>query len=302
MIQQNNNKEKISMSTSRTLYHGTAFCTLYIMSQIKDPLRFMLLSHGTLSKNEIPCFVGECGKGITKNGVNQIGTSWTSDFDVAREYATGDITYRAGGARYSLNASRYHIESMIEEYNKVFIEKIPKHFWFIKEDYDWEVRILDVRRLRTFNDQEFKDKYLPGLIIWCNKVQECLDTEYLNNDMEWFRIMGADVQKHLIRFKDMLTKPLCIAAKNDKERDLLLDQTPIVLEGVTNNYKDFEDGEFLVKSPMQLGKDITCIYTEEKSIPKVESFLQSHSLFKNVRVKRLEPKQVPEIEKYKSMF
>lgn len=288
------------MSAPRALFHGTAFCTLYIMSQIKEPQRLSLLSYGTLAAQDIPCFVGECQRGIHKTGVNQEGTSWSSDFAAAARYATGNFDVFSGGARQTLRSSRTRIEGMIKEYKAVFVDKHYSIFSYGRDAYAWEIRLLDICRLRAFDDNYFQSVYRPKLNLWCVKVREDIDS-YLKDPHEATRADGAMLLENYNRFIKRLDKELTFSVSTPAARRQLEDLTPIVLE--THNpeeYKEYDGDEYLITSPVRLGTQIKTIYTDDKSIPKLQKFLEENKLQYDVEIKSIaefELAKKPAIEK-----
>lgn len=268
------------MTTPRTLFHGTAFCTLYIMAQMKEP---SLLSYGDLSSQAIPCFVGECQRGIHTTGVNHHGTSWTSDFEAATRYAKAYFKAAPGAARHTLEDSKELIESIISAAN---YPSDSVQFYYPREEYEWEKRILAIRRLRAYDDTHFQSTYQEQLAQWCITVRKRLNA-YLEDPSQSAQAQGRQLLACYDKFIETMNKKLTFSAITPAARAHLNDQTPIIFEmHDPEECTAFERGEYLVKSPVRLGTQIKTIHTDSKSVQKVEQFLADNHV-QGISVKSL---------------
>lgn len=264
-------------------FHGTAFCTLFIMGKLSGQAKHSLIPFGKLATSGFPCFVGECAKGVT--GINKRGTSWTSCASTAKSYATAQFGFGSGGERYGIKASRSDLQGLIREYFD-FNSKKFSMFTYNQDSLYWERYLLSVRRLRHFDDDAFQKEFAADLRKWAETVIEH-QQESLTSEFEMHKLRAEEMVKYSNQFIAELTIPIDPLAKNERDRQHLSDTTPIVF--VSKNITEEEayqkgDSEYVVERFMTLGRDIDYILTTEEHIPRVTKYLSDQELADRVRV------------------
>lgn len=272
-------------------FHGTVFSTLFVMGKLQGTDRHSLIPFGNLAEKKIPCFAGECFKGINlTGGCNRKGTSWTKYLSLAKDYAMGDFSFSFGGSRFTIKRSRDIIQEYLEEFKKYINRPEGEYYYFHfpKDDIQWPRILLSVQRLRVLNDEEFQKELADDLVIFLKEI-----IIYNNQD----RVKNNDEYKDYYEFKsdqnieyaniliktitDPIEHPLVTC---QEEREAAQDMTPIVL--VSPLTEDELDGtEYIIKRPLKLGKDIPVIATSNKDdLEKVKKYVKDQALTEKVSV------------------
>jgi len=253
--------------------HGTTFSTLYMMGKQTGDDAHCLVPFGQLAKKNIPCFAGECFRGLMDGGHNYTYSSWTS-----------------------LEGSK-----VAESYSKHFLfdpQKIKKKFQEIITDCDressdrmvpysiethtayWNQMILQLRQYRAWDEESFQHDLEPGLQRWIGRVIKYFEANGQKHFVEEAFTPALEKMKKLQ--KEISNPPIFQAEPQDKEH--ILNAYPVVFITSISLPDSYLSGEYLFSRKMKLGRDIQWIATDLPHVEELQEYLRQKNLTRRVSV------------------
>ena len=270
--------------------HGTTFSTLHLIGKQEGNDYNCLIPFGELAKKMIPCFAGECYRGISDNGVNQRSISGICIYKViiAIDYACA-------------SSHKFDAKKIKDEFMEIIYLHKNHLFRFFENSiptlssappdatntYDgfWNKMMLKLQQIRAWDEVDFQNDLRSGLINWIDDV------------IVYHRNRGQ-ISCSEDKYKVILEKMKNIRCYLDKSQEYQLTEEdrnaikknhPIVF--LSNLYPpnhNYDDSELHICERMQLGVDIRWIATTQEAINDVQNHLKMQGLENKVNVITIE--------------
>jgi hypothetical protein len=258
--------------------HGTTLNTLYMASKLPGDYQHSIVPYGELEQLKIPCFSGECLRGIQDTGVNRTYTSWVQIAD-----ANAAIRY-SQSFHFDVEERREFLEAIISDYKKR-IAKDPdcQLVPYAREpgSYIWNRITLYVRQVRAWDDAVFQEKLAPGLRQWIAFVIDHFGKipfrpEKLKEGLDRIKAVQQELdgKPHF-----QLTAEVKTTFHKKNHPIVLL--TSAKAGHYVSSGSGYAEFGFTTKT---LGQDICCIATDEASMQDVNAHLTLYGLANKVTI------------------
>jgi hypothetical protein len=270
-------------------FHGTVFSTLFIMSKMPGDDKHAVVHYGKLQALKIPCFAGECSRGIS--GVNLRGSSWSASIHTSISYATYEFSLFSGGSRFTIERSREILRRLINDVS--VYERTKKSYDLYNPDPDdlsaWNRYELSIRRLRFLDDGAFQKEYSEKLKKWVeSSIALCTERSQNLEELPQNKKRNLDTIPLLKEFEKVISEPLeNHLIKNEQDCQGITDMTPVIFGSFSVSQKEQlgKSDEYCVERSMKLGREIQYMMTDtDASVEKIRSYLNREGLGEKISV------------------